>query len=645
MSSTPDIAIRGIRQTIPSGYVLGRVSTGSGQAELIPLKGFAATIGSYLAPAFAIHTTGNGISLNNGSTLAVEWNAGTINSLGTHTSGTLAISSGSLFVTTNYQAGTLTTFHAGLTLTSGTLTPDWNGGVVTSLGTASTGTLSISSGTLSATYNNPWQAGTVTAFGTNTSGTLSLAAGTLSVVTPNEWTAGTVASVGTGLTLSAGVLSIGSGGTSGITEVQTASASGSVSGGTVTATFASTPTVGNLMLFYVGGFDNTVTPPAGVTLVISQVGSTTQKISLFSRTVQAGDGTTWAFTPSTDVIQVWASEWNGVASIVTASSNLGNPSSSGATSTGPSTTNVAIGNPTLCGFEADAATSSVAGTGYTQDAFLQTTNHPMVVVHATSGYSGVAPSIVWTGVSTTQPVVALTTTLVGAGQQWNAGTVTALGTATTGTLSISSGTISATYNNPYSAGTLTSFGTGLTLTSGTLTPNYSAGTLTTFNSGLTLASGTLTPDWQGGSVTAIGSNLTLAAGTLSANPAVVSSNVTAGAAVVATLNTVFDVTHIVLAAGTYLLWGSLGILPQGSTVLGGVGAWINTSSATTPADIVNGGALVLFTANPTTGNSAIVPIGMMVVSISSSTTFYLSGIIGFSGGAPSGYGFIGAVRL
>ena len=40
-TKVPPIRVRGIRQTLPSGYALGRLNKGPGPTELIPLKGLA----------------------------------------------------------------------------------------------------------------------------------------------------------------------------------------------------------------------------------------------------------------------------------------------------------------------------------------------------------------------------------------------------------------------------------------------------------------------------------------------------------------------------------------------------------------------------------------------------------------------------
>lgn len=71
----------------------------------------------------------------------------------------------------------------------------------------------------------------------------------------------------------------------------------------------------------------------------------------------------------------------------------------------------------------------------------------------------------------------------GSSQQWNAGTVTTLGTE----LSISSTTLHANWR----LGTVSALATGLTITAETLTPNWQADIITEIGAGLTVTSGTL----------------------------------------------------------------------------------------------------------------------------------------------------------
>jgi hypothetical protein len=120
-----------------------------------------------------IATSGAGITggpITTTGTLAVEWNGGTVASLGT------GLSLVGTALTPTYQAGSLTAFHAGLTLATGTLTPDWNGGVVTAIGS----NVTLTSGTLSASAPGT---GTVTQLvaGSNLTGGTITGSGTVAI--------------------------------------------------------------------------------------------------------------------------------------------------------------------------------------------------------------------------------------------------------------------------------------------------------------------------------------------------------------------------------------------------------------------------------------------------------------------------------
>ena len=57
----PNIAVRGIRNSIPPGYVLGRVDAGTGAVQLIPLaKMVAQMIAGGLIPPPGAGSVGNG---------------------------------------------------------------------------------------------------------------------------------------------------------------------------------------------------------------------------------------------------------------------------------------------------------------------------------------------------------------------------------------------------------------------------------------------------------------------------------------------------------------------------------------------------------------------------------------------------------
>ena len=98
-----------------------------------------------------------------------------------------------------------------------------------------------------------------------------------------------------------------------------------------------------------------------------------------------------------------------------------------------------------------------------------------------------------------------------------------------GGFTITTGTLNALWN----AGTVSTIGSGLTLSSGTLSAGggsseWTAGTVTAVATGLTVSAGVLAPDWEAGTVTSVGSGLTLAAGTLSASGTTGVSTIVAG---------------------------------------------------------------------------------------------------------------------
>jgi hypothetical protein len=95
--------VRGLRQSIPSGTVLGRTEGGFGPARAITL----AEITNHVI------TTGKVIS--SGGAIPQQWEAGSVNALAPG----LAITTGTLI--SNYQAPLLTTIGDGLSLATGTI--------------------------------------------------------------------------------------------------------------------------------------------------------------------------------------------------------------------------------------------------------------------------------------------------------------------------------------------------------------------------------------------------------------------------------------------------------------------------------------------------------------------------------------------
>ena len=136
-----------------------------------------------LAPV-GVSPTG-GISLSAGGNVVVEWNAGTVNTLGsgvTINSGTLNVSAA------QWSAGTVTSLGAGITIPGGVLTvasAQWTAGSVSNVSAG----LAVAGGTLTAA----WQAATVSTLSTG----FTLAAGALSVTAPASSQTTTAAPTGT----------------------------------------------------------------------------------------------------------------------------------------------------------------------------------------------------------------------------------------------------------------------------------------------------------------------------------------------------------------------------------------------------------------------------------------------------------------
>jgi hypothetical protein len=137
--SAPPKQIRGIRQGIRSGTVLGRKSAGTGAVEEI-------TIGE-----LANRVIATGGVVTTGAANPQQWTAGPVSSLGAN----ITISEDVLEVAQEWNAGTVGAIGTGLTLSSGTLSVagaigEWSAGTVTALAAS----LTLSSGTLAVTNAN-----------------------------------------------------------------------------------------------------------------------------------------------------------------------------------------------------------------------------------------------------------------------------------------------------------------------------------------------------------------------------------------------------------------------------------------------------------------------------------------------------------
>lgn len=124
----------------------------------------------------------------------------------------------------------------------------------------------------------------------------------------------------------------------------------------------------------------------------------------------------------------------------------------------------------------------------------------------------------------------------------------------------------------------------------------------------------------------------------------VSSTVLAGASVSVTSNTATDITSISLTPGDWDAWGYVESNPNASTVLTVFQGWISTVSAALPTR-PNNGSMVLQQATYTTGANQGFPVGLIRLSLNTTSTVYLSCRLAFSASTMTAFGFIGARRV
>lgn len=124
------------------------------------------------------------------------------------------------------------------------------------------------------------------------------------------------------------------------------------------------------------------------------------------------------------------------------------------------------------------------------------------------------------------------------------------------------------------------------------------------------------------------------------------SSSAANSAVSMTAGSNFDMTSISLTAGDWDVEGNVAIAVGAGATVSVFRGWISTTSATFPTppnagamfDLVFGSAVM---ATPTQA----MPVGRIRISLSGTTTVYLSSRASFSGGTVTGGGFIGARRV
>lgn len=116
-----------------------------------------------------------------------------------------------------------------------------------------------------------------------------------------------------------------------------------------------------------------------------------------------------------------------------------------------------------------------------------------------------------------------------------------------------------------------------------------------------------------------------------------------GSAIAAPSGTNIDVISISLGAGNWLVWGDV-LMSTGGGTMTTVRAWISTTSATEPTR-PNGGFILLQALSVPGGADYAYHPNVSRVSLSATTTVYLSAKQDGSTGSPTSYGNIYAIRL
>jgi hypothetical protein len=124
----------------------------------------------------------------------------------------------------------------------------------------------------------------------------------------------------------------------------------------------------------------------------------------------------------------------------------------------------------------------------------------------------------------------------------------------------------------------------------------------------------------------------------------INSVVLIGSAVAMTSTVPVDITSISLTAGDWDVWGSFWTAPAVTTTTQGMASWISTVSATEPTP-PNEGAFTQLSVSSIAGAANGFPVGQKRISLSGTTTVYLSGVVTFAVSTMGGYGFIGARRI
>lgn len=103
-----------------------------------------------------------------------------------------------------------------------------------------------------------------------------------------------------------------------------------------------------------------------------------------------------------------------------------------------------------------------------------------------------------------------------------------------------------------------------------------------------------------------------------------------------------DLTALSVPAGEWLIYGNAAFTPAGATVIAFAVVGFNTVSNTLPAVLMGGRVSAV---GSTAGVGVSPALGAVVVKLASTTTYFASGLSGFTVSTNNGAAFMGAVRL